>query len=452
MSITIQTGFNSAVVEADKNAFTVSYIEDGNTIIEFDMRTRDYRKESGITSEIFWKESYKVDVHEFSTFHSPIIYRFITAQGYYFDEHGSRKFFTPEIAEVSTQQHMSKNIIRICCFLAVICGVSLRNIAAIFKYLFYIPVTKSTIKRWIDEIGGNLPSEEEILKKLIEQKKPTQCRIDGYYPLGTDKCVSVLKDDFDRILITHEADSENSEEAKKFLEKLRDTGIKITSVFSGYSKSLTKAIREVFPEAKFQADHFHTVKGIWKHLKEALSEYRRNLKADGEKEDDKEMSDMASKLWELRWLILRKPSNLSDEESKEIEGLEKKGDGFIAKFRSVIGQIMNIFDFSNTEVQAEIKYKNLKDQIEKMENSHMNKICKFFEQHWDEAMQYLRKRGLGKYRRSSNSESGMRMLRRPEKNHDGIRSEVTRRNYIKIYQVIKYLSADITDFLNQNSG
>jgi len=276
------------------------------------MRKRDYRKEFGINSEIFRKESYKADVHEFSTFHRPIVYRFVSAQGYYLDEQGNRKFFTPETAEVSAQQHMSKNIIRVCCFLAVICGVSLRNTATIFNCLFCIPATKSGIKRWIDEIGGNLPSEEEILKKLIELKKPAQCHTDGYYPMGTDRCVLVIKDDSDRILITCEADSENSEEAKKFSENLRDAGIKITSVFSDYSEALTKAIREVFPDAEFQADHFHAVKAMWKHLKEALSEYRRNLKADGEKKDDKEMSDMASELWELRWPLLRKPSNLSN--------------------------------------------------------------------------------------------------------------------------------------------
>jgi len=273
-----------------------------------------------------------------------------------------------------------------------------------------------------------------------------------YYPMGTDNCVLVIKDDFDRILITHEADSENSEEAKKILEKLRDTGIKITSAFSDYSKSLTKAIKEVFPDAKFQADHFHTAKAIWKHLKDSLLEYRRNLKADGAKKDDKEMSDLASKLWELRWTLLKKPSNLSDEEKKEIESIETKDNGFISEFRSVIGQIINISDFSTAEIQAEIKYKNLKDQIGRSENSHWDKICKFFDQHWEEAMQYLRKRGLSKYRRSSNSESGMRMLRRLEKNHDGIRSEDTRKYYIKIYQIIKYTSADITDFLNPRSA
>ena len=50
---------------------------------------------------------------------------------------------------------------------------------------------------------------------------------------------------------------------------------------------------------------------------------------------------------------------------------------------------------------------------------------------------------MGKHRRGSNSESGMRLLRRLEKNHDGIRSATTRQPYIQLYQAIKYLSLDI---------
>ncbi|MDM8524838.1 hypothetical protein QUF80_15830 [Desulfococcaceae bacterium HSG8] len=46
----------------------------------------------------------------------------------------------------------------------------------------------------------------------------------------------------------------------------------------------------------------------------------------------------------------------------------------------------------------------------------------------------------------------MRVLRRLEKNHDGIRSEVTRKNYIKIYQTVRYLSEDATRFLNPLPG
>ena len=42
-----------------------------------------------------------------------------------------------------------------------------------------------------------------------------------------------------------------------------------------------------------------------------------------------------------------------------------------------------------------------------------------------------------------------RLLRRLEKNHDGIRSATTRQHYIQIYQAIKYLSLDIADFLEK---
>jgi len=449
MAITIHAHFDSAVVEADKDVFTKSYIEGKNAIIEFDMRKRDYQKMFGTSSAVYWSEkNYTVDVHEFSTFRSPIMYRFILAQGYYFDGNCNRIYFTPEISDVSAHHHMSCNIIRLSCFPAVICGVTLRNTAAIFSVLFRIPVTKSAVKRWIDEIGGNLPSEEEILKKLTDLKKADRCHIDACYPLGTDRCVTVIRDEHDRILITDETDTENADEAVKFLKKLKEAGIDITPAFSDYSESFLKAVKEVFPDAKFQADHFHSVKTIWEHLKKGLPEYRRNLKAAGEKEQDGEMSEIAPELWKLRWSLLKKPPNLSKEEKEAIEAVEKRDCGFISEFRSVIRQIVNISDHSDTEVQAEVKLKNLKNQIVEIENDHPGKICGFFGDHRNDAMRYLKKKGLGKYRRSSNSESGMRIPRRLEKNHDGIRSESTRKNYIKIYQVIKYLSADVTEFLN----
>ena len=56
---------------------------------------------------------------------------------------------------------------------------------------------------------------------------------------------------------------------------------------------------------------------------------------------------------------------------------------------------------------------------------------------------------MGTHRRGSNSASGMRLLRRLEKSHDGIRSAATRRHYIQIYQAVKYLSLDIAKFIEQ---
>ena len=55
------------------------------------------------------------------------------------------------------------------------------------------------------------------------------------------------------------------------------------------------------------------------------------------------MLEIASELWKLRWILLKKPSNLTENEREKIEALEKRDSGFISKFRSIIGQIANIF-------------------------------------------------------------------------------------------------------------
>jgi hypothetical protein len=90
MAVTVQTQFESVVTEMYEEAFVGSSIENGTTLIKFDLRKLDFQRESGITSSIYWrKDTYHVDVHELSTFHNPIKYRFILAQGYYFDEDAS---------------------------------------------------------------------------------------------------------------------------------------------------------------------------------------------------------------------------------------------------------------------------------------------------------------------------------------------------------------------------
>jgi hypothetical protein len=331
----------------------------------------------------------------------------------------------------------------------VVCGVSLRHIALLFSVLFLIPITKSSIKRWIDDIGAHLPPPEEMLRQLLALAPATECHIDGYYPLGTDHCVMVVKDEHDRILITHEAVSENGDDARQFLQHVKDLGLHVTAAFSDYSQSFTEAIKAVFPHARFQADHFHTVKNIWGHLKKSLLSYRRKIKASGAEKNDEQLIALAKKLWALRWSLLKKPGNLSVEDKQAIAALESEDAGFVHSFRSIIRQLVNIFDHSHSDAQAKIKLKQLRQEINAVDDDHLQKILTFFDDHWDQALRYLRKKGMGKHRRGSNSESGMRLLRRLEKNHDGIRSAATRQHYIQIYQAMKYLSLDITAFIEQ---
>src|SRR5438309_4787181 len=251
MAVTVQMQFTSAVTELYQDAFVGSAMENGTTIIQFDLRQHDFHDELGTPATICWrKESYHVDVHELSTFHNPMTYRFIVAQGSYVNDKDQRMYFTPTIKGVSTSQHMSHSVIRLACYLAVVCGVSLRHIALLFSVLFLIPITKSSMKRWIDDIGVHLPTPEEMLQQLLALAPATECHIDGDYPLGTDHCVMVVKDEHDRILITHEAVSENGEDAKKFLQHVKDLGLTVTAAFSDDSPSFTEAIKAVWPQAR----------------------------------------------------------------------------------------------------------------------------------------------------------------------------------------------------------
>jgi hypothetical protein len=254
MAVTVQMQFTSAVTEIYQDAFVGSAIENGTTIIQFDLRKHDFQSELGTKAKLCWRQDlYNVDIHELATFHNPIKYRFIVA----------------------------------------------------------------------------------------------------------------------------------------------------------------------------------TVKNIWGHLKKALLSYRRQLKSSGEAKNDQDCIDLAKKVWKLRWSLLKKPTNSSAEEKQAIAELEREEEGFVRSFRSIIRQVVNLFDHSHSEVQAKLRLKQLRKDIRAVDDDHLEKILTFFADHWEQALRYLRKKGMGKHRRGSNSESGMRLLRRLEKNHDGIRSAATRQHYIQ---------------------
>jgi hypothetical protein len=338
----------------------------------------------------------------------------------------------PDIKGVSTSRQMSHSTIRVACYLAVVCRVSLRHIALLFSALFLIPITKSSIKRWIDDISSNLPTQDEMLQHLLPLAPATACHSDGYDPKGTDHCVMVVQDERDRILMTHETASENGADARQFLQRLQDLGLKVTAAFSDDSQRFIDAIKAVFPQARFQADHFHTVKNIWRKLKQSLLSYRRQIKSHGEEAKDETCMELAKKLWKLRWTLLKKPANVSVKEKRIIAELEREDKGFVRSFRNRIRQLVNIVDHSHSEAQARLRLQQLRRNIQAVEDKNLEKMLTFFDDHWDQALRYLRKKGMGTHRRGSNSESGMRLLRRLEKNHDGIRSAKTRQHYMRI--------------------
>jgi hypothetical protein len=56
MAVTVQTQFESAVTEMYQDTFVGSSIENGATIITFDLRQRDFHQELGATSPLSWRQ------------------------------------------------------------------------------------------------------------------------------------------------------------------------------------------------------------------------------------------------------------------------------------------------------------------------------------------------------------------------------------------------------------
>jgi hypothetical protein len=75
-------------------------------------------------------------------------------------------------------------------------------------------------------------------------------------------------------------------------------------------------------------------------------------------------------------------------------------------------------------------------KLEPKAREHTEKVFSFLEEHFELMITYLKHTDV---QRHSLAESGMRMLRRLEVEHDGFRSPKGRENGLRIYQAVKYL-------------
>ena len=220
MAVTGQRQFASVVTALSQDAFVGSSIENGATILACDLRKRDVPRALGTTALICWRKApYHVDMHTRSTCHHPMLSRCIGAPGAYRDGQNPRRDCTPARQGVSTSQQMSHSILRLSWALAVVCGVSRRHLALRCSGLFLIPMPKSSMKRWVDDLGSQVPPPEERLRPLLAIPPAPEGSLDGDDPLGTDTCVMGGKDEQARLRMPHEAASEHGEDTRQFLPR-----------------------------------------------------------------------------------------------------------------------------------------------------------------------------------------------------------------------------------------
>ena len=159
---------------------------------------------------------------------------------------------------------------------------------------------------------------------------------------------------------------------------------------------------------------------------------------------------LAKKVGTLRWSLLKKPGHVSGEAKQAMAELASEEEGLVHRFRSLLRQLGPLFDHAHRETHATRRLQQLRKAIQAIDDPPREKIAPCFDDHWDQALRSRRKKGMGKHRRGSNAESGRRLLRRREKNHDGIRSAATRLPSMQISQAVKSLSLGVADFLEKD--
>lgn len=441
----IQLPVTTEVLEASGDLKPRGKAEDNQLIIEFDTRERDYHKLLGLPrrTKIGWSKARTFAVQELSGFAWPILYRITTADGYYKNVAGQRINFTPEIAGLSSYRKVSDVVLRLAIYLYVIVGLGARQVSALMKVLFQVTVSKSSIDRWVEEVADTLPSEDEIIK-LMQQRLPiTAGHLDEIFPLGTAACVLVLKDEHGRIVTAQEVAQRDEAHVKPFLARLRGLGLQFATFYIDHWQAYFNAIRAIYPQAQIQYDYFHILQNIWRKVWGEFRRHRRDLKARGEAAATKWYSEkllrMAAELWQHRYVFFTAEEKLTSAQKQTMRAVLQTQPE-MSFLRGFLHKVWAIFEGPTTEVEAQAKLAALKQYAAYKAEGGYTKAISFLDEHFKNMTTFLRVPGV---QRNSEAETGMRVLRRWERNHDGFRSETGRSHALRIYQAVMYLDWSI---------
>lgn len=441
----VQIPVTTEVIEKNADLKPKGQVADNRIIIELDTRQRDYHQVFRLKRSValHWYNERTFEVQELSAFSWPLVYRITTADGYYLNTSGQRVNFTPQVHGLSPKRKVSDVALRLGVFLCIIAGLGTRQASWLLRVLFQLTVSKSALDRWVEEVADALPSEDEMIQLLHHQKPITQGHFDELFPVGTDACVLVLKDEHGRLLAAQEVPQRDEAHVQPFLTRFQRLGLQLTTFYIDHCQAYFNAIGAVYPQAEIQYDYFHILQNIWRKVWGEFRCHRRDLKARGEAAQTKwyakKLKKMAAHLWQHRYLFFKAEEKLSAQE-KEIMPEVLRTQPEMSYLRGFLCKVWAIFEGPTTEAEAQEKLAELKQYAAYKVDNGYTKTISFLEEHFQNMTTFLRVPGV---QRNSLAESGMRVLRRLERNHDGFRSDQARRNALKIYQAVTYLGWSI---------
>lgn len=421
--------------------FTAAYC-DGKLIITVDTREQNVHERLGLwtRTKLYWGKEHEFEAQELSGLAWPIHYRVLTRDGYY-KKAGTRVHFTTFARGLDSNRSASDTLMRAAALLFVVAGIGYRKAAWLLWELFRVEVSKSSLWRWVEAIADTLPSSDEMLKQLNERHPIGEGHLDELYPRGAAVCVLVLKDEHGRILAMEEVPKRDEQQVVTFLQRFTNLGIKFRAFYIDGCKAYYNAIRTVFGRSvAIQYDYFHIIQNAWRHLGSWMRQRRcEQLKRSKESTTlwyERKLIDLAQLMWENRFVLFKADHRLTDKERGKLAYIMDT-DRQVGRLRAFLRGIRHIFEDSADMDRARAALAELKAlPIDKKNPQPFNQVIKFLETNFEWMTAYLRHPGV---KRNSLAESGMRVLRRLEIDHDGFRTPKGRNDCLRIYQAVKYL-------------
>lgn len=443
MVMHVSVPVSTEVINANADCRISGAYVDFALVITIDTRGQNVHQRLGLgtKTKLHWGAEHEFLVQEMSGLAWPIRYRIRTRDGYYLNQEGERVHFTTAARGVDSRRAASLVLMRAAVLLVVVAGVGYRRAAWLLKELFHVEISKSALHRWIEELAEALPKGDEMIRALNEQKTITEAHFDEIFPRGTDVCVLVLKDEHGRILATQEVDKRDEASVAPFLQRMKEIGLNLKTFYIDGCKAYYNAIRAVFGEAVvIQYDYFHILQNVWRQLWKWAVARRRQIKASSEASTTpwykRKLAVLAKSLWEHRYLLFKADERMTQEEQATLAELVEV-ERHVGKLRAFLDGVWNIFEESADEQEARAALAALKQMpVDREHPEPFRKVIAYLEEHFEWMTAFLRHDGV---KRNSLAESGMRVLRRLEIEHDGFRSAKGRDNCLRIYQAVKYL-------------
>jgi hypothetical protein len=150
----------------------------------------------------------------------------------------------------------------------------------------------------------------------------------------------------------------------------------------------------------------------------------------------RKLETRAQSLCNHRYVLCKADERLTDEERQQL-AQSVQAHQQVGRLRAFLGGVWRLFEDSYAEPEARAALLPLKAMpVDPRDSKPFEKVLGFLEDNFEWMTAYLRYPGV---KRTSLAESGRRVLRRLEIEHEGFRSQEGRNPCLRIYQAVKYL-------------